>query len=394
MSLGALIGAYQESDDGVLRALFPLAGRTLVEYQARCAAAAGAAPVVVLVERVPTALNDAFERLRQEGISVVPVSDGAEAASRFEAGELILLVGDGIAPPVELLTEIADEPEAAVATLPDDEAHERFERIDGASRWAGVALVDSQTLGATVAMLGDWDLQSTLLRRVLQAGARRIAVAAGPGEPLLAQSAGELAGFERRMIVASRGARRDWASRFVFPLIEEFATEQLMQRQVRPGWLVQTALLLTIASAFAFAWGWVWAAVAMLVVSAPLDLVARRLGVLRLKPLSQRSIATRLLWPAAGLALVALGLWHSSVAGWGSLFAAFATCGFAEAARIEQGNGDYPGELWLFSRRNAILAAVPFAVFGAWSALLIALSLYAAGTFFYVQQGRHARESR
>jgi hypothetical protein len=390
MALGALIGAYQESDDGVLRALFPLAGRTLVEYQARCAAAAGAAPIVVLVERVPTSLNDAFERLRQEGISVVPVSDGIEAATRFEAGELILLVGDGVAPPVELLTGIAAEPEPAVITVPDDEEHQHFERIDGSSRWAGVAVVDTQTLGATVAMLGDWDLQSTLLRRVLQAGARRIPVETGPGEPLLAEGPDELGGFERRMIVASRGARRDWASRFVLPIIEEFATEQLMQRQFRPDWLVQAALLLTIAAAFAFTRGWMAAAVVMLVLSAPLDLVARRLGVLRLKPLSHRGLGMRLLWPAAGLALLALGWWDSHGSGWGSFLAALTTCAFAEADRIERGTAELPGEHWLFSRRNAILALVPFAAFGAWTTALVALTLYAAVSFFYAQNGRRA----
>src|SRR3982751_5325952 len=48
MALGALIGAYQEDDVGGLRALLPLAGRTLIEYQARCLAAAGAAPLIVL----------------------------------------------------------------------------------------------------------------------------------------------------------------------------------------------------------------------------------------------------------------------------------------------------------------------------------------------------------
>src|SRR4030095_2681269 len=57
MALGAVIGAYQEDDSGGLRALLPLAGRTLLEYQVRCAAAAGAAPVVVVVGRVPQALQ-------------------------------------------------------------------------------------------------------------------------------------------------------------------------------------------------------------------------------------------------------------------------------------------------------------------------------------------------
>src|SRR3954471_1078351 len=121
MAIGALIGAYQEDDNGGLRALFPLAGRTLVEYQIRCASAAGAAPIVVVVERVPQALQDAFERLRLDGIGVFPVSDVNEAVSRFEAGSSILLVGDGIAPPVDLVMAFAEEPEPSVGIVPDDE---------------------------------------------------------------------------------------------------------------------------------------------------------------------------------------------------------------------------------------------------------------------------------
>src|SRR5213076_528332 len=99
LAVGALIGAYQEDDSGGLRALLPLAGRTLVEYQVRCAAATGAAPIVVVVERVPQALQDAFERLRLDALSVFPVSDLEEAMSRFEAGSMILLIGDGVASP-------------------------------------------------------------------------------------------------------------------------------------------------------------------------------------------------------------------------------------------------------------------------------------------------------
>src|SRR3954471_9423837 len=154
MALGALIGAYQEDESGGLRALLPLAGRTLIEYQVRCASAAGAAPILVVVERVPQALQDAFERLRLDGVGVFPVSDVSEAVSRFEAGSMILLIGDGIAPPVELVAAIADEPESAVAIVPDDEVHAMFERIDAESRWAGVALVDARLLGSTAAMLG------------------------------------------------------------------------------------------------------------------------------------------------------------------------------------------------------------------------------------------------
>jgi len=389
MAVGALIGAYQENDSGELRALLPLAGRTLIEYQARCVAAAGVAPIVVLVERVPPALHEALERLRGDGLAVIPVSDGNEAASRFEAGSLILLVGDGVAAPAELLAQLAEEPEPAVATVPDDEAHEAYERIDATSRWAGVALVDGRTLGATAAMLGDWDLQSTLLRRALQDGALRVRVASA-GEPLLADSADQLGGFERALIASSRGARSDWASRYVLPVVEEFATERLLETPVRPQWLIWGALALNLAAALAFTRGWLWPALGLLVLSTPLDLVARRLATLRLRPLPPRSLSRRLLWPAAGLALLALG-WRLAThgSGWASFVTALVTLAFAEAARIERGHDEVPGQVWLFSRRNAILAAVPFALAGAWALCLVALALYAAGSFFIVQHWHH-----
>src|SRR3569832_993070 len=119
MAIGALIGAYQEDDSGGLRALLPLAGRTLLEYQVRCAAAAGAAPIVVVVERIPQALQGALERLRLDGIGVFPGTDVTEAVSRFEAGASILLIGDGVAPPVDLAVALAGDGEPSVATVPD-----------------------------------------------------------------------------------------------------------------------------------------------------------------------------------------------------------------------------------------------------------------------------------
>ena len=390
MALGALISAYQEDDQGVLRALFPLAGRTLIEYQVRCAAAAGASPIVVLVERVPAALNDAFERLRAEGLVVVPVSDGNEAASRFEAGTLILQVADGLAPDFALCARIADYAEPAVALLPDDDAHLAYERVDATSRWAGLSLVDSQTLASTAAMLGDWDLQSTLLRRAVQAGARRVAAGDAGNGALLAQTPADLAGFERRLLVGSRVARDDWASRYILPMIEEFATERLMESRVKPGWLMGFALGLTLAAAFGFTRGWLWPSVGLLLLSTPVDLVAERLAVLRMRPLAASLLTRRLLWPTAGLATVALGWWsYHHDGGWGALVTALTACAFAQAARIEQSGIEFPPAQWLFSRRNAIFTAIPFAIGGWWNGLLFTLLLYAAASFFLAQHFRH-----
>lgn len=390
MALGALVAAYSEDDSGSLRALLPIAGRTLLEYQVRCAAAAGAAPVVVLVDRIPIALNDVLSRVQDDGIPVVTVSDGVEAASRFEAGELILLIADGLAPPPDLLASIAEEEEPVIVSVPDDAAHERFERIDAASRWAGVALVDSQMLGATAAMLGDWDLQSTLLRRALQGGARVVPLSLSAGDPLLAESKSDLADLERHLIVASRGSRRDWASRYVLPIVEEFATEKLIETRVAPESLLQGALALSVGAAVAFGLGWLGLGLGLLVASTPLGLIARRLAALRLKPMPARSLVRRLLWPAAGAALLVLGWWRADHgAGWGALFAAVTAAALAEAARIEGAKVEIPGQIWLFSRRNAILAAIPFAAFGAWTFYLVALALYAGASFFVVQHVNH-----
>jgi hypothetical protein len=389
MAVGALIGAYQEDDNGGLRALLPLAGRTLVEYQARCAAAAGAAPIVVVVERVPQSLQDAFERLRLDGVGVFAVSDVSEAVSRFEAGSMILLIGDGIAPPVELVAAIADEPESAVAIVPDDEVHESFERIDAESRWAGVALVHARLLGSTAAMLGDWDLQSTLLRRTLQDGALRVAASSVGGDPLLAETAEDLQNFQRRLLVGSRGARPDWVSRYLLPPIEEFATEHLMETGVRPMWLMWGALALTLGGALCFSRGWLGAGLALLIASTPLDLVASRLASLRPRPLPIRLLSRIALWPAGGIALLAIGIWEMRhVSGWGALVTAAAGAAFAEAARIER-SGIHDAELWLISRRSAIVLAIPFALAGAWTSYLAALLVYAALSFFIVQHVRH-----
>jgi len=389
MAVGALIGAYQEDDSGGLRALLPLAGRTLLEYQVRCAAAAEAAPIVVVVERVPQALQDAFERLRLDGLSVFAVSDVQEAVSRFEAGSMILLIGDGVAPPADLVAALAEEPEPAVATVPDVEAHASFERIDGESRWAGIALVDMRNLGSTAAILGDWDLQSTLLRKTLQEGALRVPVS-DDAAPLLAERAEQLADFQKMLIAASRGARTDWVSRYLLPPVEELAVERLMETAVRPSWLIWLGLGLTLAGAACFARGWLGAGLGLLLLSTPLDIVAARLASLRLRPLPTRMPSRLALWPASGLAVLALAWWEARhVPGWGALVTAGSALAFAEAARLEKAIFPVGSELWLLSRRNAIFAAIPFALAGTWTAYLIALLVYAMASFFVVQHVRH-----
>ena len=165
---------------------------------------------------------------------------------------------------------------------------------------------------------------------------------------------------------------------------------QLLETGLRPAWLMWAALAYTLGSAVAFAEGWLLTGLVLLLLSTPLDLVASRLASLRLRPLQSRMWTRLALWPAGGIALLALGWWEwRHVSGWGAMIAAVGALAFAEATRIEKAGLPFPAELWLLSRRNAVFAAVPFAIFSAWTAFLVFLAAYACVSFYYTQHARH-----
>jgi len=70
------------------------------------------------------------------------------------------------------------------------------------------------------------------------------------------------------------------------------------------------------------------------------------------------------------------------------MITALSAAAFAQAAALERPATGGEWDLWLFSRRNAIFLAVPFALFGAWTAFLIVLLAYAAVSFFLLQRLR------
>ena len=203
-----------------------------------------------------------------------------EAVSRFEAGSTILLLGDGVVRRLSWSPTLAEQEEPAVATVPDDEVHEAFERIDAESRWAGVALVDSRLLGSTAAMLGDWDLQSTLLRRTLQEGALRL-----PQPTSAGNRCSPIARADRRLPAQShrRLARaRDRLGKPVHPApgrgVRDRATDgdvgQAVMADLGRAWADPRRRGLLPA-------GWLGIGLGLLLLSTPLDLVAGRLAAIR-----------------------------------------------------------------------------------------------------------------
>lgn len=276
MALASLIiGCSEREDDNRgLRAALPFLGQTLIEYQVRQAAAAGAGHVVVLVERVPAALVGAVDRLRRDGIAVELARSVADAADRIHPEERLLLIGDGIVARQDVVDKAGRANISSVFTLPDASETLRFERIDAGARWAGVALLDGATLRRTAAMLGDWDLQSTLLRRIVQAEAKRIET--GTASIWLVDRAEEGRQAETQLL-SGKGAD------FLPNSLSEAVTHFLLGRNIKPFWLRAGSIFLACLALPAFAAGWVGSGTVALALSGPVAALPRRMDGVALR---------------------------------------------------------------------------------------------------------------
>jgi hypothetical protein len=394
MSLVALIAAYHESDEpgGGLRATLPLAGRTLIERQARLAAAAGATPIVIAVERVPPELLAAIDRLRGEGLKLVVARNAGEAAEAVEPGDRLLLIGDGLIAAQSHVARLQALGGPVVLTIPDVRGDDRYERIDSSSRWAGLAIVDGALLRQTASMLRDWDLQSTLLRRTIQSGARQLSVAGAGDEPLVvAEGREDLAQLESAIVAAAAERRKDWVSAYLLAPFEQAATRLLMGGAASPSLVGIGAIAGWTLSTIAFASSWRGTGMALALAATPLEGLAERLSLLRMRLAGEDGWWTHLLPFLAAAALVALASSLSPRAGWGGFALAAFILAFQVALALEPGGRDGPVSVWLAERKGLAWLLFPFAVTGLWSEGLAILGAYAAASFFWVQRRAHAR---
>lgn len=394
MTLVALIAAYHEADDagGGLRATLGIAGRTLIERQAMMAAGAGAELVVVVVERVTSSLGAALDRLRADGLEIALARNAEEAGDAVHPTDRLLLMGDGVVTPEAAVRRLLGAGGHAILTVADVRVDNRYERIDAQSRWAGLALIDGQMLKDTAAMLNDWDLQSTLLRRAVQAGARQIAVRGSNEDdlPVAAEAAEDLAELEEQILAGAHVRRKDWVSRYLLSPIERAGTAALMPTAVTPTSLGLGAALLIIIAALAFTRHWLGFGLALILLATPLEGIGERLASLRLQGERGPSWWSFLLPTLAGGALVALAYTLADTRGWGCLALAGSTIAFAVAGRIEAAGREPRGQAWLAEPKGMSWLLLPFAVLNLWVTGLTVLAVYAGASFFWVQRQAHA----
>ncbi len=325
-------------------------------------------------------------------MTIVLARNAAEAAEAVHSRDRLLLVGDGLVAPEAAIARLVALDGPAILVVPDLRVDDRYERIDAQSRWAGLALIDGEMLKQTAAMLRDWDLQSTLLRRAVQAGARQISVR-GEAEdelPLVAETSEDLAELEERILAGAHDRRSDWVSRYLLGPVERLATRWLMPTAVTPTAIGLAATLLMLLAGLAFARQWLGLGLAFMLLATPLDGIGERLASLRLQGDRGPSWWGALL-PAlsAGLLLV-LASSLAATRGWGCLALAGTILAFAVALRIEAEGQDVPGRLWLAERKGMSWLMLPFAAADLWGTGLTVLAFYAGASFFWAQRHAHA----
>jgi len=379
----ALVAAYEPGPGpGGLRALVPLAGRPLVEHQLRRLVAAGAGQLMLLVDEVPLELAEVVTLLRREGVAVLPVAGLDMVADQLSPDRPCLLVADACLAEDAVLRELAARPVPALAILPDDAADDRHERMDGSTRWAGVALLDGARVAAAAAMLGSWDPVSTLLRRTVQEGAARLDVS--DRAPVLLLHPSEVAETDRRIVRAAEACPADWAERWLQAPLVRLAMPRLVERGTAAEALAGPAAVLALAAGSLALGGWRWPPLLLLLLSRPLEAAGRQLARVADRPL-MASNAIRLA-AAAGATLAALGLAAALSRGdgqWGWLLVGVLLVMLVTCTRPVRALLRTPRPLWLAGTGPLAWMLLPFAAVGRWDWGLLALAAYALGSFLW-----------
>lgn len=326
--MAVLIIAGESEDDasGVLAAMLPFAGQTLLEYQVRLARACGGGHIVVLVEQLPAAMVALFDRLRADGIDVDVAREPRDAADRIHPDEQVLLLAPGCVGSRRLVEAVIARAAPTLVTLPDQPVYSAFERIDSTDRWSGLALLSGQSIRETAAMLGDWSISSTLMRSALQSGAARWQLEQLDGLAVVTDAA-QAEAVSARLVLDYADTEQSFFGDLIAQPLAKMLVPYLLKRAVPVDFVAVMPLVLLGSALLLGLLGWFATGFALLCVAALVDVIAATLFAVTVRSNSSMDIFKRGA-PFAFYALILLLGWAVSrsvsdwapflLAGWGS----------------------------------------------------------------------------
>lgn len=385
--LAGLIFAVEEASDqpGTLVATLPFGGMTLLEYQVRLLAGAGAGQVLIAVGRMTPALLAAVNRAAKRDVAVEIVRSAEEAAEKMPPGARVLVMADGLVTSDPVMDRMAGEGAEALLVTDDAESPAAIERLDMRDCWAGIARISLAQLGQIAQMPEDYDFQSALLRVAAQSGAEHIPLSAGwlRGGHAVERSAAGLAARNTGVLAALTERRIDWADRWVFTPIARRVLPELVARTV-PAWgLMAGAGVVSVLALLGIGMGWTGSgAVGALVATATLATGAA-MAALRGEDRRARGFEWAILVLFAGVALLA---------GWGERalsgsLTPIIVALVAVGAQLLVERAPSRHRRWWASPSALLLLFAPFAVGGFVSAGLAVVAIYAFGTLAAAVEG-------
>lgn len=254
--LAGLIFATEDADDraGVLAATLPFGGLTLIEFQARLLASAGATQIVLVVARMTPELLGAISRIGRRGVVVDAVRTAVEAVEKLHPLARVLVVADGVVTTGDVVQSLAAAGQDTLLVTDQDDAH--YERVGVNAAWAGLALLDGKRVAEVAAMPRDYDFQSTLLRTAAQAGADQVRLDShmAPGHGI-ERSAVALAQRGNGTVAALIARPLRWADRFLFAPLVRLALPPLMTRGIPTIAPLAGTIALAVAAMATIGWG-------------------------------------------------------------------------------------------------------------------------------------------
>jgi 1L-myo-inositol 1-phosphate cytidylyltransferase / CDP-L-myo-inositol myo-inositolphosphotransferase len=403
MALVALLFAHHAMAGSTEpRAVIAVAGLTTLERQAVLARRLGAKRLFVVAERMPPGLAAALDRL-QELVEVI--RDPAALAATIADGDRVLTLEEGLIVDETDARRLVEVGGSALAVKTGEPPYDGAERLDSASFWAGLAVYDGRLVRAVAADLGEWDLQSTLLRSATGEGTAKVEPVVGglPASWRFIAESGAAGAIDEQLIADGAPVSASWPSRHLYPPIGRLAVRAALPTRVTGLALALTAAMVGVLAAFAFAIGWPSVGLGLAIIAPPVADIGAWLGRVRLEPAqpwveSAFDYAIEPGWYlglAAYLAVEGLGIGAWAFA---STLIAFRLAGIRQQrmlARLGSSTAEAKRGRWLellaAGRDTLPWALLPFALAGAWGAGLVTLAIYGAASFFVWQSQLFAR---
>lgn len=262
-----LIAALRHCEEGALRAALPLAGRSVIAWQAALLQSLGCERVLCLAETPGGTVLEMQHKLEAEGVQFHAFRGLSAIPALVRAEDDLVILADGLVPePAVVRALVGGEGEHSlqrmVATIPADHplaaAHpEDFERIDATRHWGGVLVMRGAPAQRLADFPADADAVSLLLRLALQAGTPPRELAARELVPetwLLADSNAAVAQHEGALIAAA-APPADW--RAPGTALASAAVRALVPRGLEQGPVIAggAAIVLLLSGVMAAAFG-------------------------------------------------------------------------------------------------------------------------------------------